>query len=238
MNSNQIFIISWTGQHENAAAISKSLEFTDADIFIIYSDPNPDFSIDTRATLIRRDNNFYFGDKFQACLDNFTGDKMLLIHADCKCSDWPKLVQRGFQIVSDNPDIWIWSPRINYTGFNLEKTGILQHRVKDLFAVVHTDTILFCWNKSVVERLKHTNLKGNDYGWGIGWIAVAFAYANKGIAVIDSSIDVEHPKARGYETNDANKKRNEYLKQLTFREALFCRIFSSHMTVNSLANKY
>lgn len=126
---------------------------------------------------------------------------------------------------------------INYTGFNLKRTNVIPYQLDQISLVVHTDTIIFAWSKRVVDRLKRTSLKENTYGWGIGWIAASFTYANQGLAVVDSSIKVKHPKSRGYKTHEANQKQNEYLKQLTL-EAFFCRLISSFMAMNDIARKH
>lgn len=225
----QIFIISWDGQHDNACSIAAALLNVGANVQIVFSDPNPLLDLNTTVVSNRRPNHLFFGDKFQACLDAFDADQMLVIHADCQCLDWPKLVFAAEAALKSQPKIWMWAPLIQYTGFGIERTRILDLRPSNLIAVAHTDTIVFAIARPVVERLRGATLVDNVFGWGIGWLASAFTYLNQHLVVVDPEISVSHPKSRAYPTQAAEAQREQYLKQLTISEALQCRLLSSHM---------
>ncbi len=234
MAADQVFIISWQGQHANACAIAQALESVDVDVFIVFSDPDPALALNTKATLLRRDNSGYAGDKIQACLDAFQGEHLLAICADCTCDDWGTAVKSGLAALRNHRDIWVWAPDIDYSGFGLERTRVMTMPAAGLVAVAHTDTIVFAWARPVVERLQRASLDSNPYGWGIGWMAVSFVYSQRKWAVVDPSIKVKHPKSRGYRTEDAAAQRDRFLMQLDPHERFISRLLGAHMALSGV----
>jgi len=234
---DQVFIVSWQGQHANACVIAQALECIDVDVFIVFSDPDPCLQLNTKATLLRRDDDGYAGDKFQACFDAFEGEHLFVICADSACDDWRAAVRSAVASFRANRDIWIWAPDIDYSGFDLNRTRVMTMPEGGLVAVAHTDTIVFAWACPVVDRLRRASLAGNKYGWGIGWMAVSFAYSHRKWAVVDPSIKVKHPKSRAYPTRDAATQRDIFLMQLDHHERWMCRLLDSHMTLKSLAGR-
>jgi hypothetical protein len=67
------------------------------------------------------------------------------------------------------------------------------------------------------------------YGWGVGWLAVACAYANQRYAVVDRSIAVRHPRPRGYPSEDAARQREAFLEQMLPAERIQYLLLRSHM---------
>jgi hypothetical protein len=232
MLKNQVFIISWAGQHENACFIAKELKSLAIDIYIIYSDPDPNFELTANVSIIRRDDKLYAGDKIQACIDAFSGEHLFIICADCTCDDWAAAIKNGVMTFENHNEIWIWAPNINYSGYDLERTEIMSLPSIDMIAVAHTDTIVFGWKSPVVERIKKSRLKENIYGWGIGWMAVAFTYSHRKWVVVEPRIKVSHPKSRGYESHAASLQRDRFLMQLDLNEKLMCNLLSSKMMLH------
>ena len=79
-----IFIISWSGQHENAYFIAEQIFKKNKNLCIIYSDPDPEFVLDAPCRVVKRPNELFWADKFKACLDTAGSEGMLVIHADCQ----------------------------------------------------------------------------------------------------------------------------------------------------------
>ena len=179
MPRNQVFIISWAGQHANACLIADALADANVDVYIVFSDPNPVLQLTTEATVIRRDDHLFAGDKLQACMEAFDGDHLFVICADCTCDDWVGAVKAGVTALADQEDVWIWAPHIHHSGYGLQRTAIMPLPHTGLTVVAHTDTIVFGWKKPVVERIRKSSLGDNLYGWGIGWMAIAFTYTQK-----------------------------------------------------------
>lgn len=236
MSKNQVFIISWPGQHANACIIANALEHVGADIFIVFSDPNPDLELSTNATVIRRDNQLYAGDKLQACMDAFNGEHLFVICADCTCDDWAAAIKAGIFALDSQDEIWVWAPNIHYSGYALKRSGIMNMPASECIAVAHTDTIVFGWRLPVVERIRSASLKENIYGWGIGWMASAFSYSQRKWVVIDPSIKVHHPKSRGYPSQAASAQRARFLMQLDPHEQLMCNLLNAKMLLNDFQN--
>ncbi len=235
--TTHIFIISWQGQHENAVKIASEVAGDDTRVTIVYSDPDDNLQLPAQCQVLRRPNGLYFGDKFHACLEAFDSELFLLIHADCTSGNWRLLVDRCQQVCEANPAIGVWAPDIDYTGFSLDKTWIANTRNPDLKIVAQTDAIVMGMRPWIVERLKKLNYEKNIYGWGIGWAAVAYAYANRMYAVIDQSARVHHPKPRGYSSGDALRQREEFLQQLGSREFIQVKLLQSHITLQELRGR-
>ncbi len=236
MRDIQILIISWANQHQNAASIAVAVRSIVQDVAIVYSDPDPSLSIPAECPLIRRPDNLFFGDKFKACLDAYRSDLMLVIHADCTCDDWAGLVRKCRAAMSAYARIGVWAPLIDYTGFSLARTRIGEIPACGLSLVAHTDSIVFAMPRPVIERMQAAAYEQNVYGWGIGWLAVAHAYANRKYAVVDRSISVRHPRPRGYSSGDAAKQREEFLQQMLPEEVIQYRLLQSHMSLMDLQN--
>lgn len=230
----QVFVISWKGLHGQACVIADALVQAGLAVVLVYSDPDDACQPETLAQTVRRSDDLFFGDKFQACLDHFSAQHMLLIHADCQCNDWAALAQRGLQVLSTMPRVWMWAPEIDYTGFGLERTRIMALASSDLVVAAHCDTIVFGIHQSVVKRLQTASLAENVYGWGVGWLAAAFAYAHQHCVVIDRSVQVKHPRARSYDSKLANTQRDRYLQQMSFEEKVQSSLLSSHMALNDV----
>ena len=215
----QIFIISWTGQHENAAHIARELLDLTSNISIVYSDTDPELEIDVPCRLIKRPNELYWGDKFKACLDACGDDPMLVIHADCTFVDWKALFRRNIEVVTKFPFVGVWAPKIDWVGWKIETHTIMPIN-KDLVAVGRTDGIVFYLSPRIIKRMRHANYSKNVFGRGIEVMFVLAAYMRGMIAVIDKSIEVKHPQASGYSEKEAHVQFTEFLKQLDIREEI------------------
>ncbi|MGB8365264.1 MAG: hypothetical protein ACLQUZ_19100 [Rhizomicrobium sp.] len=233
MLSMHLFIISWEGQHEKAISIAKSIFSATNQISIVYSDPNSDLTLDVDCQCIRRPNELFWGDKFKACLDVCDSDLMVVIHADCDCEDWSFLVHKCRSAMDQNPIIAVWAPLIDWTQWNIHRTRLYEIRSTSFTVVAQTDAIVFCLSKAAMNRLRRAKFEGNVYGWGIDTMAVAYAYANGMLAVVDKSVRVNHPKSRGYPSEAALAQCNEFLKQLTLNESIQNRLLWSFISAQS-----
>lgn len=120
--------------------------------------------------------------------------------------------------MDENPIIGVWAPVIDWTQFNFHRTRLCEIKSTSFTVVAQTDAIVFCLSGAVIKRLRRAKYEGNLYGWGIDAMAVAHAYANSMIAVVDKSVRVNHPKSRGYPSEAALAQCKEFLKQLTLNE--------------------
>lgn len=232
MKSIHIFIISWIGQHENAAAIRRALGSHFENVTIVYSDPDASVSFDTGFDQIRRPSDLYWSDKFETCIDTCQSELMLIIHADCKTHDWLALCQRCCRIMTDNNFIAVWSPRIDGTYFDLAKTKIATIDNSRLSIAAQTDGMVFAVTRPVLQRMRRADYTKNIYGWGINWMICCCAFTMNKLVVIDETFTVVHPQGRGYDSDEAMRMKTEFLKQLTMTEVIQYRLLSGHIRAN------
>jgi hypothetical protein len=210
-----VFVVSWHGQHERAAAIADAIYRGGGDVRIVFSDPDLVRVLDTECPAIRRPDNLFWADKFRACLDRCKADTMLVIQADCECDDWPGLVERCRSVLATVPQCAVWAPHIDGTPYSSAYATFDRLSADGLYAAVQTDGIVMGLARPVLERLRLARLDDNRYGWGIDQMAIAAAYATGHLAVVDLSQRVVHPAIRGYPTEEAHAQWQAFLKQLT-----------------------
>lgn len=236
MKSLHIFIISWAGQHANAAAIAKAVSKGPHEVTIVYSDDDPEFKPATSCQVLKRPNDLFWADKFKTCIEACTGELMMVIHADCSCKDWWGLVSKGYEATSTMPNGGLWAPTIEGTPWPLTRTELVTLNHTPISIVAQTDALVFCITKPLIERMRSANYDKNLYGWGIDWMLISHAYATGRLAVIDRSVVVTHPYAeRGYKDSMAQAQMDEFLGQLTLNEFVQYTLLRSH--VNRLEPK-
>lgn len=230
MPAIHIFIISWRGQHEQAATIATSLHGSADKLTIIYSDPDGEPASLETFSLVRRSDTLYWADKFQACLENCADDEvMLVIHADCRCDDWPRLIARCRSAFEHFAEVGVWAPRITGTPWRLERTRIKRISDSDYSVVAHTDGLVFALNPALYARMRQADYSGNIYGLGIDWLFLCAAYARGMTALIDEAVVVRHPVTRGYSTKQAREQKRAFLKRMTSEELKAYSRLKTHM---------
>lgn len=232
MDRTHVFIISWAGQHESAVTIARALRGVAARITVVYSDPDPDLALPGDCEGLRRPDELFWGDKFNACLGAFDSDLLLVIHADCRCADWPELVRRCAATMQEDPGIGVWAPLIQGANLDIRKTHIADLRDTTLSVVAQTDAIVFALSRAVVARMKEADYGMNLYGWGIDDMAAAYCFSRNLLVVVDKSLPVDHPVSSGYPKEAAERQKGEFLRQLTFAEAVQHRLLWSCIKVN------
>jgi hypothetical protein len=209
------FVISWFRKHENAENIVKAVAQASTFVSVVYSDPNIDVSPKFSCPAIRRPNDLFFGDKFQACVDLCDSDILLVIHADCNCHHWSEVPDRCRRAVGQNSDIGVWAPLIDSGDWSLDRTEIKKMPNSSFSIVAQTDSIVFGLTRKIVDRIRQANLTENDHGWGIDLMFNYYTYSLGKISVVDRDILVEHPRGSNYSVPAATAQLTEFLKQLT-----------------------
>jgi hypothetical protein len=77
------------------------------------------------------------------------------------------------------------------------------------------------------------NYQISKFGWGIDRIMACHALSINKFLIVDKSIQVEHPKGRGYSALEAREEAVEFLKQLTISEKIYARLVQSFVISNA-----
>lgn len=211
------FIISWTGTHDAAVAIHDAIRPTANRTTVVFSDCDDTFAFESRVAAVRRPNQLMFGDKLRACLDLFAGDVFLLAHADCTCSDWPRLCQT---VVDDftTHGCAVWSPDVTNSSPPLENAEIIRLPGTSLSLVANIDALVFALDRPAVLRLLRSDIEANVHGWWSPVPVVADALLRGKRVVMNRRVKVEHAKGRGYESSAAAALGHRFLDGLSADE--------------------
>lgn len=232
MSSLSVSIISWAGRHENASLIARQVSAVQEEVNVIYSDPDPQLAVQAPGRWIRRPNELFWEDKFKAALDR-AGDKgLLIIHADCHCDDWARLVTRCSEVVTSEPELGVWAPKIKGTYWNIASCGIAKIQKSGLVLAAMTDGIVFYLSPRMVERMRKVRYGENKYGWGIDLLFCASAYVMNQLVLIDPSVHVVHPQDRGYKRQEAESSMQNFLQQFSLLEYAQYKVLHSYVELN------
>jgi hypothetical protein len=216
--SIHVFVVSWHGKHDNAERIIRAVASQSNSVSVVYSDPDNDISPVFSCPAIRRPNDLFFGDKFQACIDSCNADILLIICADCNCDAWSEVPERCRRAIEQIPDIGVWAPLIDFTDWCLDRTEIDRIPNSPFSIVAQTDTIVFGLTRRIANRMREADLEANVYGWGIDRMFNDYTYSIGMISVVDRNVIVKHPSKTEYSFRDASIQETEFLKQLTAAE--------------------
>jgi hypothetical protein len=238
MHSVNIFIISWSGQHENAVAIAKRILNKNHPVSIVYSDPDPHFTLNAPCKTIRRPDNYFWEDKFKACVDACQEGSLMAIHADCHSNHWESLLARIFESRDQFKNMGVWAPKVNGTLYELDYTRLFRIHKSPLNIVSNTDAIVFWISEHILDRMRKIKFGTNPYGWGIDQLFCAYAQITEQLVLVDESIEVYHPSnIRGYNTSEANAGYMRFLSQLDLREHLQIQLTQSHVRFNRIKHQ-
>jgi len=211
------FIISWAKHHSHAEQIYRQIQSACDKVHVVFSDPSPESPFLPDIQSIRRPDNLMFGDKLAACLDAFSGDLFLLIHADCTCKDWHRVASLCLDDFCRFPHIGLWSPLVTNSLPALEFAEIAKLPNSSLSHVANTDCIVIAMRKEGVDTLRKCDLRSNVHGWW-GHVPALVELIDSGkIAVMNYAIRVSHATGRGYSSEQAGVEGFYYLKKMPAR---------------------
>ena len=154
--SLQVFIISWSGQHENAALIERccSPHFP---VLVIYSDR--DDAIVPNAKWIRVTDDHFFGHKFLRALTELNGDVICFITADARYPDWSFMLKTCKRAFEQHEELGVWAPDVDFSPYNHDRNVLAHVAGTNLVKVVQTDSIVWAFSRAVAERLRSLDLR-------------------------------------------------------------------------------
>jgi len=213
-----VFIISWTGQHDNARSIAQSIGSLVDRVTVIYSDRD-DLKRSGSGDWVQVPDDWFYGRKFKAILDRSKGSILLQITADVSCQNWPELVRRMTQQFGEM-DVGVWSPLISFSGNGLKKVSIGPVHDGTTHLVTATDSIVWAMRADVAEHMRRFDYLCNNIGWGIDLAAALHSHASGKLVLMDTGSEVEHPPGRGYNNKPARKQCRAFLCQLPLCEQM------------------
>ena len=226
------FVVSWKGQHDNAAHIAAAIDKDVEALTIVFSDPDPTLAPPASCQLVRTDNALYWGDKFSTCLKHIDMDAgtdvMLVIHADCRSEDWARMVQRCRQSMGTYSQFGVWAPLVEGAGISLGLTQTMPSE-DSLSLVSYVEGLVFAVTMPVIQRMKKYDYSRNKFGWGIDWAICAFVFTHNMLAVVDRSVRVMHPAGRGYDSSPAREQMAVFNQQMKPQEKVYFAIASSYI---------
>jgi len=212
-------IISWTGQHDNAAAIQRQLAGAVDRVTVVYSDAD-DRVAPGDEHWIRVPNDWFFGRKFKLTLDRFDGDILFQVNADARYPDWGALARRCRDAFKRLPRLGLWAPNVDHTPWTLERISIATLDDSSMHFVALTDSIVWAISSDVAGRLRRFDYDGNNLGWGIDQAASLHSHATNRLVAVDSAATVLHPKSKGYDRTAAVEESKGFMQQLTLPEKI------------------
>lgn len=212
-------ILAWTGYEDSAAQIEQEVKRVADRVSVIYSLPQQPPTYPSHWHTV--DYNCFFGCKFKKAVDLHDSGVLLQIQADAQHEDWSHIVSRARETFARLPDLGVWGPSVDYSMWTLDKVFLADFdAARSLVAVRQTDGIVWALADTVVSRMKSADYSANPLGWGIDSLAVAYAYANGLLVLRDTSVNIVHPKGKGYGREEAGRQMEIFMKQLTFQEKL------------------
>lgn len=212
----EVWIVSWTGQHDNAARIQSELAAVGARTHVIWSDRNEQER--NAPGWLQVPNAHFLGAKFDTMLRRHQADVMLMITADARHRAWGEVYARCVDVFARHPTLGVWSPAIDFSPWPLDMVRMATMPGTSLHKVVQTDSIVWALSRPVLDRLRALDYAGNNLGWGIDTVACTFCHATGLLAAIDTEIHVTHPRGTAYDTELADRQFQTFLAQMTIDE--------------------
>ena len=216
------FVFCWPGQLENAERIRQALVGAAERVTVI--DSSGTFMAHPPEGWLSIDSEAYYGHQFREALARFDGDVMLQIQADVQSDRWREIVRICRERHEKFPQLAVWSPEIDYTAWPTTRVGVYDMPGTELTGVAQTDCIVWSLNAGAVSFLRTLDYSRNNFGWGIDWAVIAYAYATGQLVVRDSAVSVVHPKGSGYRHDSARGEMIAFLQQLPLNMAILCRL--------------
>lgn len=222
-------VICWHDHEDRARAIAEQLVGRVDQLTVVYS-TRDEAPLQGPGEWLQVPDAWYYGRKHRECLRVHQCDVLLQIHADTQCDDWPALVARCRDVHGAFPALGVWAPEIDHSGWQTTDTRVAQTTDGSISFVAALDAIVWSFSAPVAQRLNTLDYDLNNLGWGIDLAAVAFAYTHNLQVIKDSTVPVTHLPGTGYETQEAQRQMQAFLRQLTDQEAVACSLLRGYVS--------
>lgn len=204
----QAFIFNWPGEKQHAAKLEAMLR-QNCEVSVINSD---DSMRNLHPHWCHIGSDGYFTDQWNAALERFDGDVLLHVQADVWPHDVGPMLAECVRYMRDH-DVGVYAPDIVYTShvYRRESLAILHNGV---YEVPSTDCSCWAITAEVLRNTPAVDPEVNRLGWGIDFLVAAVAKRMGRKVVRDYRFRADHPKSRGYDSQQALKQWNEFKQGL------------------------
>jgi hypothetical protein len=206
------FIFNWRGQFENACRTQDQLLRIFDRVTVVNSDDHH-----TRPGWVDIGDESYFAAQFFKALDLFDGDILFHIQADASYDDWQGVVDNALRHYAAYR--WgVFAPHVDFTNWNPARADVQSPLFEDpqLRLVACTDCTCWFIHRDMIEQLlarKAALFFDNKYGMGIDITLSALSYHNRRPVIRDYSHTIDHPRSRGYNTDEARAELARFFER-------------------------
>jgi hypothetical protein len=156
-------------------------------------------------TNVMADSRLYFTEQWNAMMNAFTGDVMLVILADVMPQNFDQMFPEMLRLMSCEIDnIGIYTPKPDWTAHKYSLRTL--HEVEPMVYEVPCPDILCYAIRNDVLRQWRPDPIVNRLGWGIDYVYTAIASLSDIKTVRDYRFLATHPQGTNYSTTDAGEQ--------------------------------
>jgi hypothetical protein len=220
--SLHVFVISWRNQHEKAEIIEAAVAPMAEKTTVIFTEPDAVSAKHPHWHQVP--DEYYYGMKHKVALElheNFTANSVFIeIQADNISEEWAALVERARYVFTNNPNVGMYSPRVDGVMWTTSRCRIGPTTAAGLVPATVADPSWWALHPAIAASTSRVDLTKNNFGWGIGW-HVSMQVLARGYSVLkDENYAIIQPAGTGYAQDEAKRQYADFLKNLTFRETL------------------
>jgi hypothetical protein len=195
----EAFVFNWVGHEDRAAALERQLGEV-CRVRVINSEAKAEHRHPHWHHL---GEDAYFGAQWRRAVECFDGDVLFHVQADASSPHLPKILARCRDAML-RQDVGVYAPNVDYTPWVYDRRK-LRRVDTDLYEVPQTDCTCWAISRDVLDHVPAIDPAQNKYGWGIDFLVIGAARAQRRIAVRDYRYTVDHPwRGSGYDTEAAN----------------------------------
>jgi hypothetical protein len=161
---------------------------------------------------VHLDPSAYFTEQWNRALELFDADVLFQVQADAHFDDFEALLDRATAAFRRG-DVGVYEPDLDYTGLRFD-TSRLRAVAGRLYEVPMTDQTCWFVSAEALHRLPPVDPTVNRYGWGVSVAMAAVCHLTGKLSVRDYAFAIEHPRRRGYSSEEAARQRDAYLEGL------------------------
>jgi hypothetical protein len=215
-----VFVLSWPAAADNVTKIIDAMSGLDCRKTVIDTSRTVPAELNGWEYIGITDDTFY-GRQMELAVRLFDGDVFIGINGDAQSEDWAGLVNTCMARFETMPQIGVWSPEIDNTGWPTERVSLGPTTDLNVHVVAQTGSIVWALRAPIVERFRTLDLFANNRGWGIDWVAIVAAYTQGLVAVRDRKVTIHLPISESASIEEAQVQMRAMFDALSTTERVF-----------------